>query len=142
MTDAAFALQSAIVTALKTVPDLTAYLGGESAASPSRVYDAVPATARFPYVSIGPAQVNRQDATCILGREVFQQVDVWSREPGFTQAKRIGGLIEDALHNLEASSGGLRFDIEHRFTSYLRDGDGLTSHGALSFRAEIYEFNE
>jgi hypothetical protein len=139
MSNVTLAMQGAIVTALKAATELHALLGNGAAGNPCRVYDVVPDGVAFPFVSVGPAQVNRQDAECINGREVFQQVDVWSRDVahGHVEAKRIGGIIEDMLHDFEASNGGLAFTIEHRFSTYQRDGDGLTAHGVLSFRAEI-----
>ena len=135
MSSAELALQGAINFILRND-------GGVAALVEVRVYDPVPDGAAFPYISFGPSQDVRQDADCFSGLEVFQQVDVWSRSRGFAECKRIEAAVIAALHGVEATKDGLRFDIEHRTTNTFRDGDGLTAHGALSFRAEIYEFNE
>ena len=140
MTAVSLALQGAIVTALKADATVKGFVGSGTTLQPTRIYDAVPDAPTFPYVSVGPAQVNRQDATCILGTEVFQQIDVWSRERGFVECKQIEDAIIAVLHDLDASNGGLSFTIEHRFTNTFRDSDGLTAHGVLSFRADIYIF--
>ena len=132
MTDVSLAMQGAIVALLKASGPLQILLGPGS-----RIHDKVPLSAPLPYISIGPAQVTQDDAACIDGAEVFQQIDVWSTEPGFLQCKTIVGQVRDILHRAQADGDGLAFEIEHRFTTYLRDGDGLTSHGVLSFRALI-----
>lgn len=132
MTDVSLAMQGAIVTLLKASAPLAALLGAGT-----RIHDKVPLAAALPYISIGPAQVTSDDADCIDGAEVFQQVDVWSTEPGFMQCKTIAGQVREILHRAQATGDGLAFEIEHRFTTYLRDGDGLTSHAVLSFRSLI-----
>lgn len=137
---AALAVQGAIVTALKADAGVLAYVRETN--GKVRVYDDVPPDATFPYISIGPSQSNRQDADCFRGSEVFIQVDVWSRERGYTECKRLGDAVETALNDLDTVNGGLSFTIDHRFTNYLRDNDGITSHGVLSFRAEIHSFIE
>jgi len=134
MTDPSLAMQGAIVAALKASVAVTALIGGPTEA---RIFDRVPEKQVFPYIAFGPAQVIQQDATCIDGSEVYQQIDVWSRLPGFPECKRVAEAVREALHRLDATFGDLGFEIEHQFTNYLRDPDGLTSHAVLSFRAEI-----
>lgn len=135
MISATLEMQGAIVTALKASTELAAIIGDANGVP--RVYDRVPEGAAFPYISLGPSQETQDDFDCILSAEVFQQVDVWSREPGFVQCKQICALVRTILHQLEVTRGLLSFEIEHRFTTEQRDGDGLTSHGILSFRALI-----
>src|SRR5690606_34227972 len=72
-------LQKAIYDALKTVP---AVAGG-------RVYDSVPSNAEFPYVTIGGEQTVDDGNSCEDGWEVFTDVHVWSRKPGFPECKEI-----------------------------------------------------
>lgn len=130
MSSQTLAMQGAIVDALKADAALNAVLQ-------KRVFDRVPENVALPYISIGPAQMTEDDADCMDGAEVFQQVDVWSKEPGYTECKKIGGLVRKALHRLTVTRDGFTFQIEHRFTTEQRDGDGITSHGILSFRALI-----
>lgn len=131
MSDPALALQGAVVAALKADAAVTALAG-------DRVYDRVPGPdTAFPYVSLGPCDVVQNDATCIGGADVTLQIDVWSREPGFREAKALAGAVRTALHLLETSFDGLSFEIEHRTTRHFRDPDGLTSHAAVEVTALI-----
>lgn len=126
MTDPSLSVQAAIVERLRATAGIGAI-----------VYDRVPTTVQKPYISFGPSQITSDDSTCIDGFEVFQQVDIWSVLPGFAEAKALGEKVRAALHRYEFMIDGLPFEIEHQFTNYLRDGDGLTSHGVLSFRVLI-----
>ena len=130
MSSQTLAMQGAIVDALKAYAPLNQILQ-------KRVYDRVPEGVALPYISIGPSQLTQDDFDCTDGAEVFQQVDVWSKEPGYTECKKIGALVRQALHRLTVTRDGFTFQIEHRFTTEQRDGDGITSHGVLSFRALI-----
>lgn len=130
MIDVALALQDALVAALRADAAVAALVG-------ARIYDRVPLNAERPYISMGPAQVTEERMDCIDGAEVFQQIDCWSSEPGFGECKTLASAARAALNRLPAAQAGLNFEIEHRFTSVFRDGDGLTSHAVLSFRALI-----
>jgi Protein of unknown function (DUF3168) len=124
-------LQGAIVQRLKTDPAVTALIAG-------RVYDAVPSGAAFPYVTIGPTDSVEDDADCITGLDVAQQVDCWSRAVGFPEVKKIADAVRASLHDFDLvlTSNALVF-FEHRTTRITRDPDGLTSHGILGFEASV-----
>lgn len=125
------ALQAAIVQALKNTSGVAALVG-------ERVYDRVPEGARYPYISLGPEQALQDDAECVEGYEIFQQIDVWSAEPGFPETKRICAAVHAALHEADLAVAGFTcHEITHETTNTLRDADGLTSHGAMTFRALI-----
>jgi hypothetical protein len=126
-------LQSAIVARLKADPGVAALVAG-------RIYDSVPASAAFPYVSIGPVDSVGFDPDCITGFDVAQQIDCWSRAVGFPECKKIVDAVRTALHGKEEAmplaSNGMTF-FEHRTTRITRDPDGLTSHGILGFEASV-----
>lgn len=126
-------IQGAIVARLKADAGVAALVAG-------RVYDTVPANAVFPYVTIGPVDSVDDDADCITGLLVAQQIDVWSRAVGTPEAKKIVDAVRHALHDQEAalplSSNGMAY-FECRNARINRDPDGLTSHGILSFEAGI-----
>jgi Protein of unknown function (DUF3168) len=126
-------MQGAIVARLKADPAVAALIAG-------RIYDSVPQGAVFPYVTIGPVDSVGFDPDCITGFEVAQQIDCWSRAPGFPECKKIVDAVRAALHGKEEtmplSSNGMTF-LEHRSTRITRDPDGLTSHGILGFEAAI-----
>jgi hypothetical protein len=126
-------IQGAIVTRLKADSAVAALVNG-------RVYDSVPSGATFPYITIGPVDSVDDDADCITGLLVAQQIDVWSRAVGTPEAKKIVDAVRAALHDQEAAlplaSNGMAY-FEHRNSRISRDPDGLTSHGVLSFEAAI-----
>jgi len=124
MIDPSLPLQAAIVAALKGSDELTALIGG-------RVYDDVPAAPVFPYISLGPDDVNDDPDQCVGGAEVFPQVNIWSRAKGRVEAKRIVALcavILDAPLVVEGHAVTI-----HQITrnQVLWDPDGMTKHGIL-----------
>ncbi|MCX5478452.1 DUF3168 domain-containing protein [Kaistia geumhonensis] len=120
------ALQKAIVDALsRGVPEV----GG-------RVFDVVPPSAAFPYVTIGEGQDLADTADCYDGTESFLDIHVWSRAVGFPEAKRIAGKVRHALHDADLPLDEHVLLLLHfRDQRPLRDPDGVTSHVAMTFRA-------
>lgn len=101
-----------------------------------RVFDTVPASALYPYVTIGEGQVLPDRADCIDGSEIFADVHVWSRKPGFVEAKQIAGAIRTALDDADLPlDGHALIQLLFRDERALRDPDGLTSHIAMTFHA-------
>jgi hypothetical protein len=117
-------VQKAIFDALKASPALA---GG-------RVYDSVPANAEFPYVSIGEEQIVGDGNSCGDGWEIFADVHVWSRKPGFPEAKGIAATVVDRVTAVTSVSGFAVIEVEFQDMRALRDTDGLTSHIVCSFR--------
>ena len=99
-----------------------------------RVYDRVPAAAQFPYVTIGDDQVIDDGNTCGDGWEVFANVHVWSREPGFPEAKSIAASVTSRISSIEEIPGFHLIEIDMRDVRARREPDGLTSHVICSFR--------
>lgn len=104
----------------------------------TRVYDSVPMTAAFPYVSLGAAWEMQDDADCIPSVEVGFRVDVWSRAVSSAEARSIAHRLRSLLHNLELdlSEGALAM-LEHRRSDTMRDPDGRTNHIAIELTAVI-----
>lgn len=131
MTSPSFELQAMVVARLKAFSGLSALIG-------SRVYDDVPETAAFPYVSWGPEQALQDDADCIEGFNVSLQIDAWSRATGQGESKKIAEQVRLALHNYGGSlTDNALVSIEHTSTQFLRDPDGKTSHAVIEFSAFI-----
>jgi len=131
--DCTLELQGVILTCLKGDPVLLTLISG-------RVYDTIPPDVTFPYVSFGPVDDTDVDAECIYGSLVYQQIDVWSRDVGFPEVKRIAGAVRAALHDKEvllALTENALVDIRHRQTTTVRDPDGLTNHSIMGFEAVI-----
>jgi hypothetical protein len=131
MASPSYELQVALVTRLKAYAPLTAFIG-------DRVYDVVPPKAVFPYVTLGEVDETSDDADCIVAFDISLDIDVWTREPGFQQAKKIGDLVRIAVRSadIELPQNAL-VDFRHRQTRTFRDEDGLTSHSVLTFEGTI-----
>jgi hypothetical protein len=124
-------LQAGIVARLRADATVASLVNG-------RIYDSVPSSPVFPYVTIGPIDSNQDDADCIIALEVAQQIDCWSRATGFPECKKVVDAVRTALHDysLDLATNALVF-FEHRTTRITRDPDGITSHGILGFEASI-----
>ncbi len=122
-------IQGAIVARLKATAAVTALVG-------TRIYDLVPAGATFPYITLGEGDETSDDVDCIDGFEISLDIDVWSRKPGFPEAKQIANEIRLALKEppLAIGDNALVY-FNHRQTRTFRDPDGLTSHAVLTFEA-------
>lgn len=128
MSDPSLPLQDALIKALRA--------DGVLPAVDKRVYDQPPSSAVYPYVSLGDDQVLPDKAGCVDGVEIFLQVDVWSRKQGYAEAKQIGAAIIAALDDQPLEVDGFNVTVlELSAAQYLRDPDGQTRHGAITFRA-------
>ena len=128
-------LQGAIVTALSASADLKALLG-----NPIRVYQDVPDTAVFPYITIGESQVIPDLAECVDGSEVYPVIHIWSRASGFAEAKKISATIWAALAMATLSLSENRclvFERDELGDQIMRDPDGVTKHIASHYRAVL-----
>jgi hypothetical protein len=129
MSDASLALQCAIVTLLKADGPMTALVG-------PRIFDNVPASADFPYVTVGEDQVLPDLAQNYDGNDVITTLHGWSRAIGFPEVKQIGAAINAALNAATFSLSGFRVvEFVQENTHYLRDPDGETRHGVFVYRA-------
>lgn len=125
-------LQGVIIAALKADPVVASLVG-------DRVFDTVTPDADFPYITYGPTSSVEDDADCITGHDLAIQINTWSREVGYPEAKRINDAIRACLHNSETvtlAQNALVY-LQHRQTQTQRDPDGITSHGILQFEAFI-----
>lgn len=130
--DPSLDLQGAVVQRLRNAAGVLALVG-------DRVFDHVPPQTPFPYVSYGSDSLIQDDVSCITAYEVSVQIDVWSRAEGQPEMKRIAGAIRAALHDAEFDVGTDHALVlmEHETTRYIGDPDGITLHGAITFKALI-----
>lgn len=124
-------LQYAIVQTLLNDADVRAIID-------NRVFDSVPADAKFPYVSIGATSTTTTSYDCFEIDEITIQLDAWSRERGFKEVKELSSAVRHALikNDLTLENNEL-ISIKHELTREIRDPDGLTSHGIIQFEANI-----
>ena len=131
MTSPSLELQGKIVERLKASAAVTALVG-------NRVYDQIPATKTFPYISIGPDQSIFDDLDCEKGFEIFIQIDAWSRAVGYPEVKRIADAVFNSLHRYDLPLvDNALVSFEHRQLRTLREPDGLTSHAVIEFVALV-----
>ena len=129
MNDPSAALQAGIKTRLQADAGFIAFFA-------DRIFDRIPIEAANPYASFGPAQALEDDADCVEAFEVFQQIDVFSTDPGFGEAKEGAGIVRKALHDQDFDLDGFVLnEIKVRTIRYLRDPDGLTGHAVIDVRA-------
>ena len=135
MTSPSLALQKALYDALRADPEIAALVAG-------RIYDEVPrgpgndVRAQKPYISFGEDQVLADKAECLDGAEVFLTVDVWSAGPGDVEVKRITAAVKAAIDGSDLALVGHRLNlIEFETARHLREPDGITRHGVVTFRA-------
>lgn len=124
MSDPSLALQAAVFAALNSAP---AVAGG-------RIYDRVPPSPVFPYVSFGEGDTVGDDNECFASSEATVTVHVWSRALGLPEVKGIAATVRDRLSIALAVTGFRVTNGEHVITRFLRDPDGITSHAVVECR--------
>ena len=130
MADAAWALQQAIFAALTADASLVALLGG------TRVYDAVPTRAEFPYVTFAQSSERDWSTGSEQGGEHILTLQVWSRGGGRKEALAIMARVRAVLHDAPLALSGFRLvNLRHELSEARRDADGETWHGLVRLRA-------
>lgn len=123
--DAGLDLQKAIYDALTTA------LSGVAG-----VYDRPPSGVAFPYVLIGDDTGRDDGATEVDLADLTLTLHIFSRYRGRKEVKEIRGLIYNALHqqSLPLDTWSL-VTLRQDFTDTYTEGDGLTEHGVVRYRA-------
>jgi hypothetical protein len=124
-------IQRLLVTTLKADSQLMALV--------NNVYDHVPdettsfAGPKLAFVSFGPSDIVDDYAECIGGETHTVQIDVWSRQVGFINAKNIVDRIKLVLSRAQLSlTDNALVEINVILARIFRDPDGATSHGVLT----------
>jgi hypothetical protein len=133
MTAPALSLQAAMRAAL--VAD-TAITGLVPAA---QIYDRHQRPEIFPSIVLGECQEMLDDMS--LERNyyrVFPTLHVWHREPGLVEVKAIAWQIRKTLVGNPLVTLGL-VDFRYNDARFMRDPDGVTSHGVVTFEVLVGE---
>jgi hypothetical protein len=131
MTGASFSLQAAIFSALSADAALQSLIG-------SRLYDAVPQPATFPYAVIGDDTESNWDTATEQGSEHIVSVDAWSQGGGHKESKTIADAVRAVLDGASlAPSGQTLIDIRYQGAEFARQPDGETYRATLKFRAVL-----
>lgn len=130
---ASFALQQLIFETLVADAGVHAFVA-------NRVYDNVPETREFPYVSFGATDDSDDPLQCLTVEDHFINIDVWDRSDGkLGTAKKIASAVKAALHYADLSLPDpyalSRIKVDD--TRVFRDPDGKTAHGVISVAATI-----
>lgn len=94
----------------------------------------------WPSVIIGEDQ--ELPADDVVGRysTIYSTLHVWSREGGIADAKIIAGAVRKALHRQTWQLGGYKcIDTKFQSARFLRDPDGKTAHGVVTFVSIVEE---
>ena len=137
-------LQRAVYEALTEDPYLMTLINGVYDFVPEARPD-VPGRDKDPwgdvqgYISFGPMDATNDSAECIESGLYTLQLDAWSRQRNSVHCRRIVDQVRRILDNLTVDVPGgnalVGFTIEA--WRFMRDPDGLTTHGILSVQTSI-----
>lgn len=106
--------------------------------APVPVYDMAPATAAFPYVTIGEFTGADEYDKSDDSERLTLTLHVWSRKTGRKECKEIMGRVRASLHGKELPVAGfLPIALRQEFATDMIDPDGLTVHGVVRFGGQI-----
>ncbi|MBZ9943440.1 DUF3168 domain-containing protein [Mesorhizobium sp. BR1-1-13] len=123
-------LQGAIIARLRADAGVTALVG-------QKVYDVPPASAVEPYISIGPTSYQEEYTDCVVGGEVFIQIDAWSTQPAQSEMRAIAHAIRAAMRADFTLMDTALVSLEHWRTDYLVDGTSM--HASIRFTGYVEE---
>lgn len=127
LTDPSGDIQAAIRALLLADPDVKSLVD-------DRIFDRIENVPEFPYITIGEAQVIPELGEGTDAAESNITIHTWSRFKTFNPVKNLGKIIIRLLHDGELTiSDGIVQSMLLESVRYLRDPDGLTSHGVLTF---------
>lgn len=101
-----------------------------------RIYDQVPDTATFPYVTIGEEDVVDDGNSCADAYEVFAKIHAWSRpiNESKLEIKDAVASIVPAIEGVTTVQDFIVVSNEFQGSNTLGDPDGKTEHSVITFR--------
>ena len=133
MSDPCAELRPAVKALLRMDPGVMMALGGAG----TKVVDFAPANLVKPYVILGPAAVDPEQAECVDGSGVELTIDVFSltSPPSFAEAARISAAVASAIVSSDLVLASHRVTtIDTVSARQLVDADTVTAHAVLVFR--------
>ena len=100
----------------------------------ANIYDRHARPEVFPLIILGETMEAADDM--MIDRSMFRlypTIHVWAREPSLIQVKAIAYQVRKTL--AAASHAWPFIDFRYENTRFLRDPDGVTSHGVITFEA-------
>ncbi len=123
-------LQKAVFATLSASPEVQVLVG------PDRIFDHVPHTTPFPYVTFGRTAVYDWNTSTEKGDEHLFTLHVWSRGKGKAQAGAIMDALKMRLENVPPVPQGhhlVNLTLEYSEARFDEELDGY--HGLLRYRA-------
>jgi Protein of unknown function (DUF3168) len=131
MTSAAWALQTAIRTALLGDSSLAALIG-----SPPRVYDRVPDGTALPYAVFGEWSVTQNDTDDSRIDSHVIEIEIWSAYAGAKEAKSVAVVVEAALHGAQLTlEDHVLIDLAYTGCAFDDDPKDGVARCVIRFRA-------
>lgn len=105
-----------------------------------KIGDNIPDEQAYPYIVIGEETEAPEDTMGRTGRNLTITLHVWSQYPGMKEVKEIMSRIDDLLDRWTPTvTGWNATEMLHDFADTLRDPDGKTRHGVVSYRIHAHE---
>lgn len=99
-----------------------------------RVYDKIPNTPTFPYVSLGEVQVLPELGENTDAAQAFVTLHAWSRFTSSNAVRAGGKYLITALHDKDLIiADGSVLSVLLESSRHIPDPDGLTKHGIYTF---------
>ena len=102
------------------------------------VFDDVPENTAYPYIRVGEETAIDSSAK---DKDIFEHtltIHIWSQYRGNRDIKEIMKQVHDTLHDSSLSvSGASMVNMRQEFQTTLLEGDGITRHGVMRFRAVV-----
>lgn len=129
-------IQKAIYKRLTSLSEITSYV------PPKNILDRNQRPIVDPLVSIGEDQII--DDGSDLNRcnwRVYSTIHVWKKEDGLTTNKAISGAIKKGIQSSRPNLGEGYHCADWRVTSerFMRDHDGIHSHGIITIESLVIE---
>jgi len=126
-------LQKAIYSTLSS-----ANITDEAGNAITGVFDDLPEGTAYPYIVIGDDTATNISSKGKDMHEHTLNIHIWSQYRGRRDIKEIMGRVYTALNDVSLSvSGALGINIKHEFDTTIVEGDGITRHGIMRFRAVV-----
>ena len=134
MTEPSLAMQAAIRARLVATSAVTSLVPATS------ILDKNSRPEVFPGIIIGEGQTVPDAGLSRTRHQTFFDLHIWATEPGLAVSKQIAGAIRDALADTFWNVPGLHVaDLFISSSRFMRDPDGLHSHGVVTLSAFVKE---
>ena len=128
-----FELQKAVFSALNT-----GSITDASGSAITGVFDDVPTNTAYPYIRIGEETLS---VNASKDKDIFEHtltIHIWSQYRGNRDIKDIMKQVHDILHDSSLTvSGASMVNMRQEFHTTITEGDGITRHGVMRFRAVV-----